>query len=241
MQEIYEALVGLCSTFTLPGPWHSIACDPAFFCLPNDNAAVLAELRQQFADADLIKSGIVKTDETNSLIWHPDLVVEGAPIWAIRPSRDEKPVGLIAQMRTIGKTTWALVWAFEDHRQNERIAAAGNQVVVAYSMADLAILQSLGIAAVPGGNWNRFTKGQLSYLYKKLRITSQTPQANMYGDEGSDSAGSESTSLILANWSLATFDPSDIVAATTSWSHLVELDRNLKLDLSTFGLWKPSE
>jgi hypothetical protein len=47
--------------------------------------------------------------------------------------------------------------------------------------------------------------------------------------------------LILANWSLATLDPLDIEAATTSWSHLVDLYQYLKLPFDSFALWKPSQ
>lgn len=237
MEDIYEALFGLCQTFTLPGLWRSIPCDPSFIFLPKDNKAILLELQRDFANADLIKSGIATTDAANALVWNPNLVVEGSPIWVIRSKPNEKPIGLIAQMSVLGHATWALCWAFQNHRQNELIAASGNQVVVAYSMADLAILQSIGIAAVPGGKWANLTKGQLYYLYQKVRSNSQRSQQNTYGA----SADTELLSLILANWSLAAFDITDIESATTSWSHLMKLNRHLKLSFEDFGIWKPTK
>jgi hypothetical protein len=240
MEDVYEALAKAGTAFKLPSPWHNIPCDPSFFCLPSDKASLLTELQRQFSDADLIKAGVATIDAANTVVLHPQLVVDGVPIWAIRTKPNQKPTALIAQMNTVGKVTWAAYSAFQDHRQSELIAATDDHVVVAYSMTDVAILRSIGFAAVPGGNWNRLTKPQLDFLCQKLRIIS-SPKPNTFG---AASIGTEETgplSLILANWSLTAFDRTDIAAAQVSWSHLVDLHRYLKLDFDTFGLWKPSE
>lgn len=250
MEDVYEALAQAGSAYQLPSPWHHIPCDPSFFCLPGNKAALLADLRRQFSDADLIQAGVVTSDATKTVVWHPQLVVGDVPIWAIRTRPNQKPTALIAQLKNVGKNTWAVRAALQDYRQSSLLAAADEQVVVAYSMPDAAILRSLGFVAVPGGSWNRLTRQQLDFLCQKLRITSPAPQPNTFGAAG---MGPEKTaptktaptkkgplSLILANWSLAAFAATDIGAATTSWSHLQELNRNLELAFDTFELWKPS-
>jgi hypothetical protein len=251
MEDIYEALAQAGSAYKLPSPWHNIPCDPSFFCLPDDKAALLAELQRQFSAADLTKAGVVTTGATNIVVWHPDLVVVGVPIWAIRSKPNQKPTALIAQLRTVGKNTWVVHSAFQDHRQSKLVAAADDQVVVAYSMTDVAILRSIGLAVVPGGRWNRLTKSQLDFLCRKLRITSQSlPPATLgaawmwpeaTGPKATGPKQTQPLSLILANWSLAAVDPTDSGAATTSWAHLGELYRHLELAFETFGLWKPSQ
>jgi len=240
MEDVYEALVQASSPLKLPLPWQNISCDPAFFCLPVDKTSLLAELRRQFSDADLLKAGVVIIDADNIVSLHPYLVVDGAPVWAIRTKPNEKPTALIAQMNSFGKNAsgkniWVVSTALQDHRQSELIAAADNQVVLAYSMMDVAILRSIGIAAVPGDKWSRLSKPQLDYLCRWLRI-SQGPGPNTF-----DAELRGPLTLALANWSLAVLDRTDIGAATTSWSHFVELHRFLELDFDTFGLWKPSE
>jgi hypothetical protein len=260
-EDIYEALAQAGSAYQLPSPWHRIPCDPSFFVLPDDKATLLAKLQRQFTDADLIQAGVVTTGAAQTVVWHPQLDVAGAPIWAIRAKPNQKPTALISQLHTVGKKTWAVVSAFQDHRQTELIAAADDQVVVAYSMRDAAILRSIGLAVVPGGPWNRLNKPQLDFLCRKLRIPSQSPPPDTLGAAwmwpgamGPEEPGPKVTgpkepgpkvthplSLILANWSLAAVDLTDSGAATTSWAHLVELYRHLELAFETFGLWKPSE
>jgi hypothetical protein len=245
MENIYEALALAGSAYQLPSPWHNIPCDPAFFCLPHDKAALLAELQRKFSAADLVQAGIVTMGAAKTLVWHPQLVDVGVPIWAIRTMPNLKPTALIAQLKTLGKKTWAVRSALQDHRQSKLMAAA-DEVVVAYSMTDAAILRSLGLVAVPGGHWHRLAKPQLDYLCQQLRITSRSPQPDTLGAawKGPAMTGPEEKlplSLTLANWSLAAVDPTDSGAAMTSWAHLVELYRHLDLAFDTFGLWKPRD
>jgi len=234
MEDVFEALVQTGSAYKLPSPWQDISCDQAFFCLPSDKTSLLAELRQQFSDADLIKAGVVSIDAGDIVSLHHRLLVDGAPVWAIRTAPNQKPTTLIAQMQSLGNNTWEVCSALQDHPQSKLIAAADDHVVLAYSMTDMAILRSIGFAAIPGGDWHRLSKGQLNYLCQRFRIGLPAPKL-----KGPEETGP--LSLILANWSLATVDRTDIRAATSSWSHLVELHQFLNLDFDTLGMWKPSE
>jgi hypothetical protein len=176
--------------------------------------------------------------------WHPQLAVAGAPIWAVRAKPNDKPTALIAGCTSLGGKPWAVIAAFQDHRQRKLIAAADNCVVVAYAMSDLAILRSLGIAAVPGRSWNSLTKPQLDFLCATFQITSWSSPPKTLGTQHCNppqSAETRELSLILANWSVAAFNAAHLDAAQTTWSHLAQLFRNLDLTNESFiGLCSPS-
>jgi hypothetical protein len=238
MEQVYEAIAKASQAYTLPAPWQNVPCDPAFMRLPTDSAALLAELRKQFPDERLVQAGVVAVDATGSVALIPQIAAGVDPLWAIRCQSDQEVTAFIAQLHTVGKRDWPLATALRDPKQSEAIVAADGQIIVAYSMPDLAILRSLGMAAVPGSHWRRLSKPQLDFLCQTLGIAPHAPAPLAASVETiTQGAGS----LVLANWSMATMDRTDVDAATTSWSHLVELHRYLELSFDDFGLWKPSQ
>ncbi len=240
MEDVYEFIVKASQTFTLPSPWQTVPCDPAFIRLPTDRRALLAELRQQFPDERLVQAGVVTMDTSGNVSLVPQLAAGVAPIWVIRRESDRKLTAIIAEMNLVGKNAWALAAAFQDPRQRDLIGGGEGRIVVAYSMQDLAILRSIGLAAVPGGNWCRLTKPQLDFLCEALGITPRSSGPPTKWAKAMELIKPRTVPLILANWSLAGMDRTDVAAATTSWSHLVELYRHLDLTFDHFGLWKPS-
>lgn len=241
MEDVFEAIVKASQAYTLPSPWQNIPCDPAFIRLPTDGASLLAELRRQFSDELLINAGAETVDAEGNVGLSENLVADDAPVWAIRSNPDQKVTALVTQMKSLGNDEWALATAMRDHRQYDLIADAEEQIVVAYSMQDLAILRSLGIAAVPGGNWDQLSKPQLDFLCEILRIAPRAPVSSTLGPEELKPQVTRARYLTVANWSLATMDSADVVAVTTSWAHLVEIYSYLDLSFGTLGLWKPSE
>ena len=245
MKKIYEAIVQAGRPYKLPGHWNHVPCDRDFFRLPADRAAILAGLRQQFTDADLLGSGVViKPGEgsgAGGLQWHPSLVADQVPIWAIRAQDEAEPTQLIANMGTVGQKTWSLIVALGDHRQSQLIYEADGQVVVAYSMADLAILRSVGIAAVPGDNWSSLSKPQLAALCRAMENAGAAATRPSPGAAMPVSHSTGPASLIVANWSLSSLGREPIAAATATWTHLAQLHKHLDLPFDSFGCWTPTQ
>ncbi len=248
--KILTAIANAGRTFTFPGKWRVIQCDKAFFQLPPDTAALLADLRQQFGDEALLGAGVVEVDSAGELSLHPLLTQTASPIWAIHHNASGKVFGLVAQMQLIGAATHPLLAAMKVPTLQTRLKVQEPRIIVAYDMVSLAIWWSLGFAAIPGTDWSQCQPGELRPIMNVLEMSLDVVEAETQSDPPSPTPfqlGLFKTrpalqrQMILANWRLDCLSREVTPSANHSWMFLQELSAQFPGAVRHVRLWKPSE
>ncbi len=254
--EIYWEIAQAGEPYRLPAPWDRFRCDPAFFRLPRQDAPLFGRLMRKYGEKVLVRAGVAarRLDDV-SVKWHPDFDAEDGLIWKICVSPDAKPVTLLANLRCRKSHQWPLQTALREYRHASLLAQSQGYTVVVYCMEEVAMLRSIGIAAVPGGEWEKLNPGELECL---LQVTATRPMDSIrYSTETTADSGAkhdhENDSeteietkplrpmLVLANWSLAKMDRTDVRGAITSERRLAGLLESLDLENEGCATWKPTQ
>lgn len=243
VEQVYEYLLEAGSPVTFSSLWQELPCDPSFFRLPPDTASLLESLQSKFEVADLAASGAMLFDDQIAGRLNPLLSAADGIIWALREKPQAPPFQLVANLASIHPKKWSFRSTFFDCRTAALIEAACDQVAVAFSMTDLAILSSLKIPTVPADKLSRLSgKGLQMFseaLYLEGRATGHFTEAALPMGAPSQFVG-QPRSLKLFAWSVKSLSQGDSSAAEKVWEHLGDLQEYLGLPFDEFQLWKPT-
>jgi len=235
-QAIWGTFIGGCESAQLPDWWQHLPAAPAFVRLPEDIQSLLTNLHKAGTVDELQRAGLVSADEGTLTL---DAQVLQMPMWVIQDAPNNQLHGVIANLQAVGQTDWPVALALRDPAQAALLTDRGQPLVVAYSQADLAILRSLGIAAIPGDDWRHLTREQWQFLTQILHIPKSLP--HFVPDDAFNRREEVSPrELVFANWNLAMLDSADrpLAAASAQWLH--NIAENLEVPSESFLLWKPS-
>jgi len=205
-EQIYSCIAKMGLPIALPKPWLRLRCDLDFFRMPSADV-VLETLATQFSTVDLVAAGVTSLIDGARLGLNPALT--DSIVWALRDKPGGPPFQLLANMRCLDPKGWSFSAILCDCRTQRLIRRNHDQIIVVVSMSDLAIVRSLGLAAVPadglldltGARWRNFRR-----LMRADAEESYAPEEGFLGQRPATNVDA-ARSLTLLDGSLATLEP----------------------------------
>ena len=239
--EINEFLTLRGTPFRLPSPWDRIKCHEGFCTLDEHPAQLLLDLHAQFADEDLLRAGAVVASAENMAAINPALVGNGEPTLALRRSSKRKPFCLLSEGRCLAARQWPLSAIAEDYRTLAFQRQLGRQLLVAGSMADVAVLWSLGVPAAPATGLSTLSRGQIDVFCKLMGIPRYSSILRKADANTGGNRQKSAITLILVGWSPALLDIGQPAEIKDVRDHLKKLHTNLGIALDDVLVWTPDE
>ena len=222
----------------LPALWARFKAHEAFVNPDQDAEALFAGLASQFSRDDLLHAGVVRANDQGQLELEPTLSEQGRMLAALRKTSKGSPFCLLSGRGCLGGHHWPFSAILEDFRTRTLQKQAGDQLLIASSMKDVAIFWSMGLPAAPAIGLDRFSRQQIDVFCKSLG-------ASRYNDStysfASGMAKKAPVSLVLVGWSPSQLDVQEPARIKSVQSHLRNLHVNLGIDLHDVLVWKPSE
>jgi len=170
---IYEALAGLGSPYVLPADWSWLPVDASCRVL-GDPVAAWTRLTQQFPAAELLASGVARQVDGN-LVLNPVLAAEDPGLIVLR-----KADGVAFDIVTAAGCVSGAPPIFKVH--HDRVAKRGiaasprRGVFVTFSMLDMVLLRSLGVAVAPAAHLQSL---RLRQLWRLLALVGGTAEGDI--------------------------------------------------------------
>jgi hypothetical protein len=230
---------------TPPIAWKRFNVAGAFFQLNLAPEELMRRLTTSFEWEDLIEAGAVTMTPENGPALSPLLAKPGTFL-AFRTGPDSRPVDLL---RASGRTLsgrWGLVAALDDQRMRALLERREEQLLIVPSLVDAAMLQSFGFPAVPVAGLHGLNGQTAEVLAKELRLqrrrTADTVPAGPSQPEFEESELADySIAVVLANWSIAALDRSDVPTILKLWKRFQEIDKYFGIDMQEFSIWKSTD
>ena len=144
--KIYDAVAQLANPYVLPQEWSWTSVDPDSYLLM-DPPAALAQLREIFSVDELVAAGVGILSE-GELVLNPVLAAPDPGFIVLRKA-DGRAYDLATSAGCITGAV-PVLRMFYDRRTQHGIKASLNALChVVFKMADVVLLRSLGVAAVP--------------------------------------------------------------------------------------------
>ena len=240
--EIYAFIESHGTPYTLPGPWRHVNCHTGFFRLPEDPSSLFAALRATFSDELLIESRAIVSSGNGELALNPQLAGPNSIVFALRDAADGKPFDLWADGVSIRRRIWPVAAVLRDYRTAALLAQSDNRLYIAFSMADLAVMWTLGFPAALSTGLESFTKRAINNfceLFGIPRHSTDTPQD--HGTQSSQPANEKQPSrpkLTLVGWSLANLDPVQPPQLRPIQEHFQQMYKHLGILFTGVNIWR---
>jgi len=227
--QVPRRFLDFCVPVTLPVPWSGLRPEVRLFGLPEFGTSVLAQFEEEFLEAELLRSGLVR-ETFEGLVWHPELnAVQGATVVEATPCGSDIVLKTLPHLNSAGDLMVGSVFADGVSRAAE--FDAETPVLVTFDTVDLYLLQSLGLPAV--GLEHLSAEAVWRFVRQTAGCKSPeqiTPSSEMFTP----------LSLIFVGSSLATLnvDRPPALAPLTRW--LLQAEQSLQWDLSRVHVWLPS-
>jgi hypothetical protein len=164
----YARLIELSTPYALALAGGEIL-DPTGGCHlgPADATAAAQALAQDFERAELIASRICRDADDGVLVLRDEFLREAGPLLALRSAPGANPSSLLTQRGATPRSRAALWPALGDYATRELLQRSGGVQLIAPSMAQVAALRTIGLAAAPATGlhgmpenlWRRLSQG----------------------------------------------------------------------------------
>ena len=243
--NVCEFIYRLGTPLTPPVTWKRLKFAGPFFQLNMAPSEFMRQLKTNFDLQDLVEARAVTMTPENRPTLSPLLAKPGM-FMALGTGPDSRPVDLL---RATGQTLsgrWGLVAALDDRRMRALLERREEQLLIVPSLVDAAVLQSFGFPAVPVAGFHGLNGQNAEVLAKKLRLQRRrTVDAMPAGPSELEFEESESwdtsIAVVVANWSPAGLDRSDVPTILTLWKYFQEIDKYFGIDMQEFSIWKPTD
>ena len=112
--SIYEPVLAHCLPYSHEEPWHDFLVPDDIRRLPASPDAMIADLREEFSDAQLQEAGVIAMDENVVIQPNPLLCEEGGLVIAMRKTPEAKPFELQVNERILSGRTLPVCAAMQD-------------------------------------------------------------------------------------------------------------------------------
>jgi hypothetical protein len=167
---LYGRLIELSTPFAIALAGGEIL-DPTGGCHlgPADATAAAEALVQDFDRAQLIASGICRDAEDGALVLRDEFLAGAGPMIALRSAPGAAPYGLLTTRGSTPRSRAALWPALGDYATRELLQRSGGVLLIAPTVAQVAALRTVGLAAAPATGLNGMPDNVWSRLSERLR------------------------------------------------------------------------
>jgi hypothetical protein len=173
-QQIYQELYAVCPPYPLPGPWAALKGDPAVRTAPPDLAPWLDQMSKKSAAADLIRTGVAEAASNGGLKLSARLEGAGKPLVFLYPEFGDGPSAVLTAQGMLDGRRFPVTAAFTD-KATRRAVTGAKQLLIAFSMEDVAVLRGVGLPATFAFGMDRLSRTAVFRLYENCDWESDSP------------------------------------------------------------------
>jgi hypothetical protein len=269
-EQIYQTLLEHCEQHHLEGSWGRFQGDLDLWEPPCDGVTTMECLQEEYADHDLIASGVAVVGKDEWLLLNPALTEPLGIVVPFRAHPNDPPFDLLTPQGTLSGRL-PVCAAVHDGPLLSAIAEAG-ALFVTFSVQDLTALRSValpatlaaGLTGLHGDSWHDFcetyglnhasagpTSGPSAGSSSAATVIEG--EGGVEAEEGAVVKGSISTTdapaplpsepvnFVLVNWTPARLRRMGPEQLDGVRSHLRDLENYLGLQLDNIFVWTPMQ
>jgi hypothetical protein len=250
-QQIYQELYAVCPPYPLPGPWAALKGDPAVRAAPPDLGTWLDQMSKKFAAADLVATGVAEAASNGGLKLSARLEGAGKPLVFLYPGFGDGPSAVLAAQGMLDRRRFPVTAAFSDVATRRAVTSA-DQLLIAFSMDDVAVLRAMGLPATFAWGMDRLSPTAMFRLCESCSWESSSPWLfppsgppprpgePCMSDSPDHRSAPESLKLTFVGWSIAEMRRLEPTQLKPVIAHLGEIEEHLDLKNMGIGVWSPS-
>ena len=254
-EQVYGQLLDFLPPYHAPEPWHRFLRGGDLRRAPVNPAAVLSKMQKRFAIDDLLKTKVAELQDGGVLTLSPSLCDSEGVVLALRASRNRPPFDLMVDSGCVSQRLLPICAILGDGRMRDVVAKPNRPLCVAFSMADAAVLLSMGLPTAVASGLSEVELADLELLRRCFQLDTRDedpPNQNILLKEDLDSPwwllgdvlqdqDFRPPQICLVGWSVAELsrtEPEGLPAVTT---HLACLHQYLEITFEDFRVWRPSQ
>lgn len=145
--EIREVFIAQCEPHQFEEPWDFLPSHDDVRCLPAEPASLMMELREAYSEDALIEAGVAEFGEDGSLRVRAKLNAPGEPVVVVRDHCTDSVVDMLTETGSVFEKELPIFSASVEKPLLLVPDRADCEVLLAFSLEDLAVLRVCGIAA----------------------------------------------------------------------------------------------
>jgi hypothetical protein len=250
LRDIYDRVLAHCARYEFDGRWSFVDADDDAYYSPTRPEILLADLIEQYWDPALVDAGVASS-AGGSLSLRPELLVPDDLLFTLRTIAGQ-PYCLLTGGGCLGVDAPPVVACLSDSFTRDASDENNGQLLVAFSLLDVALLRALGFPAVTATQLDALTPSTAERLFSAFglacgAVEPSTPTAATQADpiqariEADCTAQQEMNELVFVGWSLANLSLQPPPDLTTVAEHFGRLREYLDIDMLNVQVWRPSE
>src|SRR6185295_13928585 len=169
VEDVLQLVIDGCTPYDPPSVWAQTKEPRDFYRAPPDTAAFLATLQEHFALEDIYNSGAA-TGTCANLVLNPGLSDPSGMVAALRMAAGEKPFDLLTDRGLVASRRLPACATLEDCRYMSLPRNRKQQLCVAFSLDDMAMLTAGGLAATLATGLDSVGQGPLDVFCKSFGL-----------------------------------------------------------------------
>ena len=145
--EIRETAVARCDPYPFDGPWTFVPVHDDVLRLPADPTRLRTELRKKYCDEALVAAGVARSDDQGGLGLRAKLNAPGELGVILRDRRTGRVVDMLTEEGSVFEEDLPIFTASAGECLLLLPDSMEQEVLVAFSIEDLAVLRACGIPA----------------------------------------------------------------------------------------------
>ena len=232
-RRVLSQFVAQCEPVRFGPPWDGLRCERQTLCALPDAERVLAHLRDEWDESDLVQSGLLRRRHDEVAIARR-LTSEG-PFMVLRAAQRKRPYEIVGDRGNLTYRGLPVLDSLDDYQIREHLLASQGSLFVTTEIWDAAILRALGLAATTAAGLVGASLAQLEELSERFGWQSDSP------DQDTDGSSKDRLRLVLVGWSVRSMEliaPSRLSELT---QQLLSVEHSMQYDLQDVGIWIPVE
>ena len=252
--EIREAFVARCDPHRFDEPWAFLPAHDDVRRLPDDPTTLLGELREKYSDEALVAAGVARRDDQGEVGVAAKLNAPGKLVVILR----NRQTGELVDMLTAEGSVFAEALPIFSALAGECLLlipdSMEQEVLVVFSIEDLAVLRACGIPATLAAGLEQMHPVDVDRLCTTFGLYREKSRRLMEAELGEERDTRESETctdseaqlwenaplqkrLVLVGWSPATLDVSPRAGFTVVLNRFKELHQHTGLNLLDVYAW----
>lgn len=263
-KKIFELVANHGCLPRLPGPWAGKLCAHGFMGAISVGDELLRKLKARFSAEDLVASGVAVLDDHGEVRLQASLVGRHALFFVARSAETAAPLDLVVADGKLSGNLPALSM-LSDYRTQLAMQDNHNELFVAFSLLDAAILKTFGLPVILADGLERMGGKHLDGFCKLLGLDRRPPteaeidrQSRRFRPREHSTERAPPTlpsfpgtrrnlkppqrpiSLTFVSWSVAILDLTEPARLCAVQDHLQQLVAHLGIELDHLRVWQPS-
>lgn len=236
-EHVYASFLELCRAGRLPASWSRFS-GVAAYAGPEDPSAALSSLRKQFGDVELESAGLAFGNGHTGVSWRSGLSKECSWIIPFVGRKSESPSDLLTEDGCVSGSLPLQAVAADQSKLPRFEIGSTKLLCVAFTMADAAVLRSIGLRSTLALGLDTVGGEELQQLCRQYGWS--TPHRITSKAGGRESRCCNPPEIILVGWSPALLDRNTPAELSAVCDHLKALSSHLKIGLGSVSVWTPT-